>query len=124
MMGRNEQRIKIQNEKKVRRKKKLLIFFLVLVFFEGLLIVDYEYSNMMGFEKEMVLGCRRLDSEMIRIYFVGNEIELNSQQIINSIQNTTDVAVRKTKVFFYKLKRKLEQYIKEDDFSPRGTQWI
>ncbi len=123
-MGRLEQKKKLIKSKKVFRRKKILVFLLILLFFEGIVLVDNEYSNMMGYEREMVLGCKRINSEIIKIYLLGKEIDINNKEVMKNIENASDTTVTKTKVFFYKMKRKIQLLFTTDDFNPKGTRQI
>ncbi|MCG8485505.1 MAG: hypothetical protein MJA31_19520, partial [Clostridia bacterium] len=102
----------------------ILIFFLIFLLFGGVFVVDNEYSNMMGFEKEMVLGCKRMDSEMIKIFLLGYELDVNSKEVIEDIEEKINTFATKTKISIYKIRRKWEELIKDKDFSPKGIQKI
>ncbi len=123
-MGRLEQKIKIKKQKKSIRRKKLLVFLMVFLFFQGIVLVDHEYSSMMGYEREMFIGCKRINSETIKFYFVGKEIDVHDKEVMESIQSTSDSAIQKTRVLIYKLKRKIRLLFTNEDFNPRGTRQI
>ncbi|NLE25323.1 MAG: hypothetical protein GX625_08265 [Clostridiaceae bacterium] len=123
-MGRYEQKIKERNNKREITKKKFMIFFMVFIFFSGIMTVDAEYSNMVGYDREMVLGCIRLNSEMIRVYFLGKSLDINNQKLINSIQDTSQTTLNKTRILIYKIRRKIELKLNMDGFDPKGTQPI
>lgn len=123
-MGRLEQRMEILKNKKDFRRKKILVFLLILLFFEGVALVDNEYSNMMGYEREMVFGCKRINSEIIKIYFIGKEIDVNNKEVIESLENASSEAITKTKVLIYKIKRKIKLLFTNDEFNPKGTRQI
>lgn len=124
IMGRYEQKIKDKKYNKEWKVKRISVFFLIFLFFAGVFAVDYEYSNMMGFEKEMVLGCKRLDSEMIKIYLLGYEVEMNSKEVVQDIEETVSILMKKTKVSIYKIRRKMEELIKDNEPSPKGIKKI
>ncbi|NLK72637.1 MAG: hypothetical protein GX285_06435 [Clostridiales bacterium] len=123
-MGRYEQKIKERDNKRENTKKKFMIFFMVFIFFSGIMTVDAEYSNMVGYDREMVLGCIRLNSEMIRVYFLGKSLDINNQKVINSIQDTSQTTLKKATIFIYKIRRKIELKLNMDGFDPKGTQPI
>lgn len=123
-MGRLEEKEKIKEERKELRRKKLLVFFLILIFFQGIYSVDSEYSNMMGYEREMVFGCRRINSEEIKIFLLGNEIDINDKEVRTSIQEASSETLKKTKVTLYKIRRKIQLLFKNEEFNPKGTKQI
>lgn len=123
-MSRHEQKMKENNYKSHKRKKKMLIFILVFLFFQGVFIVDHEYSNLMGVEKEMVLGCKRIDSEMIKIYLLGNDFDMNSKEVVGNIEKNINIFIGKAKISLYKMKRKWDNLVHDKDLSPKDIQMI
>lgn len=123
-MGRLEKTIKKKEEKKYFKRKKLLVFFLIFIFFQGIDIVDQEYGNMMGYEREMIFGCRRVDDEIVKLYIIGNEVKINEEEIRTSIIESSDEAINKVKVYIYKIRMKIESLFHTNEFNPKGTKQV
>jgi len=123
-MGRLEQKMKIKKERKNLKRKKILVFLVIFLFFQGIVLVDQEYSNMMGCEREMFFGCKRINSETLKIFLIGKEIDVNDKEVMKNIYDTSSSAIQKTRVVLYKLKRKINILFKKEDFNPKGTRQI
>lgn len=86
------QRDAIKRQRSLLRKKKRAVFLLVFFFYLGLVAVDSACSEMTRYPGALTLQSRRIDREHILFSFLGKEVLVNTDWILEEVDRVKDTA--------------------------------
>lgn len=86
------QRDAIKRQRSLLRKKKRAVFLLVFFFYLGLVAVDSACSEMTRYPGALTLQSRRIDREHILLSFLGKEVMVNTDWILEEVDRVKDTA--------------------------------
>ncbi|MFA5527749.1 MAG: hypothetical protein WC996_03965 [Peptostreptococcales bacterium] len=95
-------------------RKKLVLFLLIFSLFQGIVIVDNAYQNMLAEDYQMFFGIKRINEDRVKIVLFGEEQVLNVGETYDEIHNYLNQLSNKTSIYIYKAKYGILKYFKKN----------